>query len=321
MKNFFLLSLMLVIPLSIARAQPFPPPQNLYGLSICDSIYVSWDPPDSGEVMGYNIYRLEEKGADWYFYAWVPSVTDSFIDQGGVPFCYGVTALYDGGESNRAELCEFDIADVFSFPPDRVEAEAMGDSIWLSWSEGQFGCGVPVGYEIFRRPEEGIHTLIASVPPVPRNYLDLNLDEGTWCYYINIVSTGGQASSAEVCATVSSAGITGESPNGLIPLRYNLRQNYPNPFNPSTTISFDIPDVAGTSIPGAEGERQRVTLAIYDLRGRRVRTLIDSNLEPGSHMVVWNGKNDEGSELSSGIYLYSLRFGEQSYIRKMIVRK
>ena len=106
-----------------------------------------------------------------------------------------------------------------------------------------------------------------------------------------------------------------------LPAAYALYQNYPNPFNPMTTISFEIPDFARTSIPGAEGERQRVTLVIYDVRGRRVSTLIDSNLEPGSHRVVWNGRNDGGSAVSSGIYLYSLRCGEQSYTRKMVVRK
>ena len=77
-----------------------------------------------------------------------------------------------------------------------------------------------------------------------------------------------------------------------IPLVYSLYQNYPNPFNPTTTISFDVPE-----------ERQHVKLTVYDLRGRHVKTLIDSELEPGSHKVVWDGRNELGNTVSSGVYI------------------
>jgi hypothetical protein len=98
-----------------------------------------------------------------------------------------------------------------------------------------------------------------------------------------------------------------------LPRAFLLSQNYPNPFNPSTTIAFDIPGSAGT--------KQMVSLTIYDIRGRRVQTLIDSDLTAGSHKIHWNGRNDRGQSVPSGIYLYTLKAGGEVYTRKMTVLK
>ncbi|MFQ6104505.1 MAG: T9SS type A sorting domain-containing protein, partial [Candidatus Glassbacteria bacterium] len=98
-----------------------------------------------------------------------------------------------------------------------------------------------------------------------------------------------------------------------VPLAYALSQNYPNPFNPTTTISFDIPEVNGT--------KQHVSLTIYNLRGRHVRTLINSELEHGNHMVVWDGRNDSGEAVSSGIYFYRLKNPRWNSTRKMIMKR
>jgi flagellar hook assembly protein FlgD len=71
----------------------------------------------------------------------------------------------------------------------------------------------------------------------------------------------------------------------------NLRQNSPNPFNPITTIAFDVP---------AGG--QEVSLRIYDASGRLTRTLIDGYEPSGTRTVSWDGKNDDGQPMASGIY-------------------
>jgi len=98
-----------------------------------------------------------------------------------------------------------------------------------------------------------------------------------------------------------------------LPKSFHLSQNYPNPFNPSTTILFDI--------PGTVGAKQAVSLAIYDLRGRRIRTLINSELEPGSHKLHWDGRSDRGERVASGVYLYTLKAGDKRFIRKMTMLK
>ncbi len=100
---------------------------------------------------------------------------------------------------------------------------------------------------------------------------------------------------------------------GRIPRAFSLSQNYPNPFNPSTTISFDIPGLSGT--------KQPVSLIVFDLRGRPVKTLFDSELEPGSHRIHWDGRDDRGRSVASGIYLYRLKVHEEAFTRKMSLLK
>jgi len=93
------------------------------------------------------------------------------------------------------------------------------------------------------------------------------------------------------------------------PKQFILSQNYPNPFNPSTTIQFTIP----------ERTSNQTTLTIYDIRGRQVRTLVNEGLDPGRHVVTWDGKDNRAILVSSGIYLYELKNGEEIQIRKMMV--
>ncbi len=99
----------------------------------------------------------------------------------------------------------------------------------------------------------------------------------------------------------------------LLPQFYGLSQNFPNPFNPSTTIAFDI--------PAGQGKGQDVKLVVYDTRGRYVRTLVDSELEPGRHSVYWDGRNGRGEPVPSGVYLYTLESDGLSITRKMTVLK
>lgn len=111
-------------------------------------------------------------------------------------------------------------------------------------------------------------------------------------------------------AAVTASGIAGkEREDAPLPVGIMFFQNYPNPFNPATTISFEIGGGAGT--------KTHVSLAIYDLRGRFVRTLIDRELEPGGHRVAWDGRDANGLEVASGVYLYSIRAPEFQSARKM----
>ena len=90
-----------------------------------------------------------------------------------------------------------------------------------------------------------------------------------------------------------------------LPLPTGLSQNVPNPFNPMTTISFTLP-AAG-----------RATLAIYDVAGNRIRTLVSQDLEAGDHQVVWRGSDDRGRQVAAGIYLYRLDCGSVHEVKRM----
>ncbi|MDX9857102.1 MAG: M6 family metalloprotease domain-containing protein [candidate division Zixibacteria bacterium] len=106
----------------------------------------------------------------------------------------------------------------------------------------------------------------------------------------------------------------GEGEGIEIPESFSLDQNYPNPFNPTTTISYAISPAAG-------GGPQRTQLVVYNALGQRVRTLVDKLQYPGGYVVDWNGTDDAGRKVSTGVYLYRLTRGDQSETRKMILLK
>jgi hypothetical protein len=92
------------------------------------------------------------------------------------------------------------------------------------------------------------------------------------------------------------------------PTQFDLSQNYPNPFNATTTIEFRT-------------EGGEVNLAVYDVTGSLVKTLVNGPLEAGSHSVVWDSKNDSGSEVTSGIYFYRLTHSGGENVLRMTLLK
>ena len=95
---------------------------------------------------------------------------------------------------------------------------------------------------------------------------------------------------------------------GRIPARSELHQNVPNPFNPSTTITYDV------AAPGG-----RVALEVFDVRGQLIRTLVDAQQAPGSRSVHWDGRDNRGQRVVSGLYFYRLRVGDLAFTRKMTI--
>ncbi len=93
------------------------------------------------------------------------------------------------------------------------------------------------------------------------------------------------------------------------PAAFSLGQNYPNPFN------------AGTTIPFAVATSARATLTVYNLTGQAVCTLMDRNLSPGTYTVAWNGRDDDGGAVSSGVYLVRLTSGESVQVKRLLLLK
>ena len=93
----------------------------------------------------------------------------------------------------------------------------------------------------------------------------------------------------------------------MVPGRARLDQNYPNPFNPSTAIPFAVPD------------HSDVYLSIYNILGQKIRTLAAGPMSPGFHTLVWNGRDEVGRQVGSGLYLYLLEVGRYQQTRKMLL--
>ena len=93
------------------------------------------------------------------------------------------------------------------------------------------------------------------------------------------------------------------------PLTYKLEQNFPNPFNPETRIYFDIP------------ARNTVKIVIYNSLGQKVRTLVNAGFDPGHHIVNWDGRNDAGQLVPTGVYFYRMKAGKYIALKKMLLMK
>jgi len=127
-------------------------------------------------------------------------------------------------------------------------------------------------------------------------------DDGSWEMVAGgrdgtiICYSGGLGSSANHPNTIS--------PNNMLPV-----QNYPNPFNPTTNIEFTLPTA------------QQVQLTVYNLKGQKIRTLVDEIYPAGKNTVVWNGKDKAGQEVSSGVYFYKLETAHANITKKMLLMK
>ena len=102
-----------------------------------------------------------------------------------------------------------------------------------------------------------------------------------------------------------------EEPAVAVPRACALEQNYPNPFNANTVIPYHLSDRAGPS--------ERVSLEIYNLQGQRVRTLMQRSTAPGRHLKVWDGRDEVGNPVASGVYLYRLQVGRLEETRKLML--
>ena len=94
-----------------------------------------------------------------------------------------------------------------------------------------------------------------------------------------------------------------------LPKEFALRENYPNPFNPTTVIEYALPKAS------------QVKIQIYNILGQKVRELVDEPQEPGYKMIRWDGKDDSGVEVSSGVYFYRIAAGDFVKGKKMILLK
>ncbi len=100
-----------------------------------------------------------------------------------------------------------------------------------------------------------------------------------------------------------------DAPAATAPLRFSLGVNYPNPFNPVTTIPFQL------------DRETHIQLQILDIQGRLVRSLLDTKLQPGDHLVRWDGRDNDGASLPSGTYFCELKSGLSKAITKLLLIK
>ncbi len=120
-------------------------------------------------------------------------------------------------------------------------------------------------------------------------------------------NSGGGFSYSRTAVTTSVDMITDDG--SVLPDKYTLQQNFPNPFNPRTAIQYELPN------------HELVQIVIFDLLGRQVKRLVDSYQDAGTRSIFWDATNDNGQQVSAGIYIYQLQVGGFFQTRKMVLLK
>ena len=160
-------------------------------------------------------------------------------------------------------------------------------------------------FDIYRNMDGGAFELLSNTTEL--TYEDILPEAGDFEYYIIAMYDQENESGASNTEIISWDGTSVDDP--LIPIVNALYQNSPNPFNPQTSISFDLKDDA------------KVVLEIYNMKGQKVRQLVNSSISAGQHSVVWNGKDDNNKTVSSGIYFYKFKTEDYQATKKMLLLK
>ena len=140
-------------------------------------------------------------------------------------------------------------------------------------------------------------------------YLEgLSTVSGVW----DILATDGVSNSLSSNGpyklTIDASSVSTVDENNL-PMDFALHANYPNPFNPTTSIKYDLPENAVVSI------------MIYDIMGREIRHLVNETQSAGFKAIMWDGTNNYGQQVGTGMYLYQIKAGSFVQTRKMLLMK
>ena len=231
-----------------------------------------------------------------------------------------VKAMDMDGASSQSDTSHF-FADAFPEPPATFvtltpvnEAAGVGTEVEFTWEAA-----------LDPDPVETIHYRLVYVntledwqdtstyvvsEPVEETSISLILEDNSQYYWGVIArdSDGFIVGSNDNTPNTLVVGTLSIDEN-LIPKVFALHQNYPNPFNPTTQIRYDLP------------EDQFVTITIYDVMGRKIRSLVNINQTAGYHTIRWDARNDIGESISAGIYIYMIQATKFNKTRKLVFLK
>ncbi len=277
-----------------------PAPDNLTASAGYQVVELAWSGVDTDNLLGYNIYRNNLKINN------EPVSLESYSDTDvtmGFTYTYEVTALYLAGESEPTDSA---VALLELKPPTNLTYEFLNAAdVALSWEAPYPEAGENTrqlnGYIVYRNG-----TRLNDEPIEDNIYIDPEIPLGNYIYWVKAAYNVGLSPSSNEIVVTSYSNV---DDNNDIPLFTELRGNYPNPFNPETRIDFSLT------------VREQVKIDIFDIRGRKVITLLDNQMEAGYHSIYWNGQNGSGREAGSGIYFYRMQAGGYQDLRKMILMK
>jgi hypothetical protein len=285
------------------------PPEPPSGLSVDlqENILITWNENNEEDLSHYVLDKSNDELFETGQYSSITTTEISYLDtvyEDGQVLYYRLSAV-DSAENTS------DFSDVISIdlsppsPPTGLSVEFDG-GILLSWDanpESDF-----LHYILDKAADSLFQTdQYSSITTTETSYLDTVYEDGATIYYrLSAVDTDGFVSEfTELVFIHVVLGIDDK----LIPEVFALHQNYPNPFNPTTQIKYDLP------------ENTLVKITIYDLMGRSIKSLVNSNQSAGYRSIQWNATNNLGEPVSAGMYIYMIQAGKFRQTKKMVLLK
>jgi len=286
-------------------------PTNLQAAAVSSNqVDLAWNDNSNNET-GFRIERKVGNGS-FSFLANVNTDATSYSDNTANPnttYTYQVRAENAIGNSSYATSNAVTTPDVAPTAPTNLQAIAISgkqvDLVWIDNSNNE------TGFRIERREGAGAFILLANASADSTAYSDTTVSPNTSYTFQIRAENGAGNSDFAISNEITTPPITSvdDKSGAGAPTHFTLKQNYPNPFNPSTKIGYALP------------VNSRITLTIHGLLGQTVRILVEGNQSTGIYEVVWDGRDEAGQMMPSGIYFYTLSSERIRLTHKLILLK
>ncbi|MEE9167618.1 MAG: Ig-like domain-containing protein [Candidatus Neomarinimicrobiota bacterium] len=311
-------------------------PQNLTISHGNGQVTLQWIPNTESDLHKYNIYRSTSSPAATLIDSIIGgSPPDTFyVDTGldkGTTYYYRITALDNVG--NESDFSN-EVSATPNHPPESFDLvfpyndttivitryNSWVDTLYFAWDQANDADGDPVTYSPALTGDFLNFFLISghmttNLWKIPYHHVKYYMYEagievaaGTW----TIVASDGwattEASGGPFTLTIDRSQVSIEE-SELIPETFALHENYPNPFNPVTSIRYELP------------EKSRIVITIHDILGKEIGTLVNTIQDAGYKSVIWDGTDEFGRTVGTGIYLYQMKAGDYTQTKKMLLLK
>ena len=287
---------------TVTIAVPYAP-INVATAVDTNDVTITWAAPPTNE-RDVNSYKVFRDGTEIHETADATTLTYTDSDLMNGDYGYHIIAVYTNGNSPASETA---VANVhFAYCPLNLDFTTNNDTVRLYWSIHEFVDTDSLDSFVIYRDGNEVGT-VDYTAEADTMFMETGLSAGEYDYTVAAVYAFG---TSDQCDPVSvMVEIVPNDDFDKAPVKTALTGNYPNPFNPETTIKYTLKNDSN------------VNITIYNIKGQKVKTLLNKFDTAGNHEIVWNGKSDTGHNVGTGVYFYKMTTGKYTKINKMTLLK